>query len=170
MPKRAKSLADRFWSRVKKTEGCWLWTGHTVQGYGCVNSDGGRAGTNLRANRVAWILTFGAIPDGLHVLHKCDNKICVNPSHLELGTHAKNLRDAAERGLFTLDAQRRPGTQNGRAKITERDVKEIRAAYAVNAGSKYVKRGTCLALADKFGIDPEVVRRIAQRKLWKHIE
>lgn len=167
---RTTPLADRFWPRVNKTPSCWFWTGTQTLGYGYINSDGGRSGQNMRAHRVAWILTRGPIPKGMCVLHTCDQKLCVNPAHLELGSHAKNSRDAVLRGLINTRTQRRPGAQNGRAKITEADVRIIRAAYAERRSGKYVKRGTCQALADRFGIDPEVIRRIADRKLWAHVE
>jgi hypothetical protein len=161
-------LADRFWARVLKTDGCWLWTGHLVKGYGNL-SEGGRKGRHLYAHRVSWSLANGQIPAGMNVLHKCDNPKCVRPDHLELGSHAKNLRDAVDRGLINADTQRRTGVVNGRAKITEADVRRIREVYASNQGKRYVKRGTCIALANELEIDPEIVRRIAQRKLWKHI-
>jgi hypothetical protein len=80
-----------FWSRVTKTEGCWEWKGKSAPlGYGHVQK--------TYAHRRAWELHFGPIPDGLWVLHSCDNPICVNPSHLRLGTPVDNVRDRQERG------------------------------------------------------------------------
>ena len=143
--------------------------GHTTLGYGYINSDGGRNGRNLRVPRVVWELTKGPIPDGLCVMHRCDNKRCVNPDHLELGTIAQNTRDAVTRGQINLESQRRPGTQNGRAKISETDVRAIREEYERNMGAAYVKRGMATSLSKRFGLDPEVIRRIAKRKTWTHV-
>ena len=84
-----------FWNRVEKTEGCWLWRGsRTTAGYGNV-----RVGPkNKYAHRLAWELTNGAIPNGLHVCHRCDNPPCVRPDHLFLGTGKDNARDSMQKG------------------------------------------------------------------------
>lgn len=96
------ALADRFWSRVQKGEGCWLWGGSLkTNGYGQLNGPsqgGGRDGKNLLAHRVAWELVNGPIPDGLWVLHRCDNPPCVNPAHLFLGTVRDNVIDMWTKG------------------------------------------------------------------------
>ena len=77
------------------TSGCWLWTGAQVHGYaGIWLSTGGI----VRVHRLVWTLVHGTIPKGQFVLHKCDVRGCVNPSHLELGDNAKNLEDARLRG------------------------------------------------------------------------
>lgn len=82
-----------FWERVDKTSGCWLWTGakSTNGGYGYFIY--GRGGQKLRAHRVAWEMTHGPIPEGWVVMHLCDNPLCVNPDHLEVGTQADNVLD-----------------------------------------------------------------------------
>lgn len=84
-----------FWNRVKGTGHCWLWTGcRNDDGYGVVRFNGGMC----KAHVVAWFLTNGLIPDGLDVLHECDNPPCVNPDHLFLGTNADNCRDRQAKG------------------------------------------------------------------------
>lgn len=92
---------DRFWRRVKKhPNGCWNWIGKKLTtGYGVFKLGPKKHRKNIKAHRFSYELHFGPIPGGLLVLHKCDNKLCVNPEHLELGSHSKNLYDAYERGL-----------------------------------------------------------------------
>lgn len=91
-----KALTERFWAKVNKTDGCWLWTGCIWPGgYGRF-SVGRRK--RYRAHRIAWVLTHGSIPDELDALHKCDTPLCVRPDHLFLGTHDDNMKDCASKG------------------------------------------------------------------------
>jgi hypothetical protein len=96
--RKRKSLRERFEAKVGKPDknGCWPWTGAIIKklGYGEINSC---TGITLYARRVAWELTNGEIPDGLYVLHRCDNKWCVNPAHLFLGTAGDNARDMVKK-------------------------------------------------------------------------
>lgn len=101
-----KSIADRFWLKVKRTRGCWIWTGSVnAKGYGQM-SQGRRGLRPLQTHRVSWQLHYGQIPDGLLVLHSCDNPRCVRPDHLFLGTAADNTADmvAKERGRWQRNA------------------------------------------------------------------
>jgi hypothetical protein len=85
----------RFWSRVRKGDDCWEWLGRTsTNGYGAVWADK----RDRRAHRVAWELVNGPIPDGLYVCHHCDNKRCVRPDHLFIGTATDNMQDALRKG------------------------------------------------------------------------
>jgi hypothetical protein len=111
-------MPERFWNKVNKVEGtCWLWTGVSSSvGYGrfCWRE---RATSLIGAHRVSWMLTYGDIPDGLFVLHKCDVKLCVNPDHLWLGTNADNIRDAADKGLLS-GWSRRKGAKKHRGGLS----------------------------------------------------
>lgn len=111
-------LAERFWAKVQITPGCWEWTAslHT-QGYGQI----GVGRVPRLAHRVSYEMHNGPIPEGLVVRHKCDNKLCVNPDHLELGTHADNSRDAMERGRLPY------GERNPQTRLTAKQVEEIKA-------------------------------------------
>jgi hypothetical protein len=87
--------ASRFWARIQKTDGCWLWTGATLpNGYGHMNI----RSKHWFPHRYAWTLTNGPIPDGLWVLHRCDTPLCCRPDHLFLGTSYDNVQDMIAKG------------------------------------------------------------------------
>ena len=96
----------------------------------------------------------GEIPEGSHVLHKCDNNYCVNPDHLYLGNQVDNNRDRDNRGRHV--ALR--GADNGNSKLTEQAVREIR-----------IRRESSIRIAPEFNIDASVIRKIRRRELWAHV-
>jgi hypothetical protein len=94
---RPRPVADRFWEKVEKGDGCWTWVGtRTGRGYGTFRANDPRR--QEPAHRLSWEFVNGPIPDGLSVLHHCDNPPCVRPDHLFLGTRGDNNRDAAAKG------------------------------------------------------------------------
>lgn len=161
-------LEFRFWEKVEKRgpNECWWWRGaSSVKQYGHIGvkcPGGPVAGTYkiVKAHRVSWELHFGPIPNGLLVCHKCDNKKCVNPAHLYLGTVADNNRDARERGLWRPGRPTR-GEASARAKLTSKEVKSIK--IKLKAGHK--ARG----LARQFGVTESAIYMIKVGKNWAHI-
>lgn len=93
-----ESLRDRFWSKVKKSPGCWLWTANkNNKGYGTMTLGAANLGKGL-AHRISYALHYKEIPAGIEVMHHCDNPSCVKPTHLFLGTHAENMLDMRNKG------------------------------------------------------------------------
>lgn len=144
-----------FWKRVQKQEGCWLWTGHLIKhGYGRFNC----YGSQFSAHRISWELHFGVIPDGLFVLHKCDNPSCVRPEHLFVGTQADNVRDMTKKGR----AHKASGEDHASVKLTWKKVRSIRERYA--AGGISVRQ-----LAREHGLTNGAMWQAIREKTWKEI-
>lgn len=157
---RTKPVAERFWPKVRKTDGCWEWTaGVTHFGHGRIRlTIEPKRHANAMAHRVSYELHHGPIPAGKLVLHKCDNPKCVRPDHLELGDHTKNARDRSARGR---NADRR-GDRHPNAKATPSIVCKIRSAY----------RAECISqrsLAERYGMTQSWVSRIIKREAWRHL-
>lgn len=166
MAKPKTDPVGRFLSHVQFGPGCWVWQAHKhPNGYGNFVAEKG-IGTTL-AHRFSYQHYRGAIPAGMDVCHTCDNRACVRPSHLFAGTRAENMADCKlKRRHFhgpALSALVR-GEKNGHARLTERDVIEIRRLYQGG------RRGPTLhALASRFNISMTHVWSVANRYTWKHV-
>ena len=152
---------DRFWSFVGEP-GCWEWRGTKSHGYGYF----WYGDVNRRAHRLIWELLYGPIPDGMQVCHRCDNRACVRPDHLFLGTQSDNIQDSITKGRFSRNAgrpsERHRGEWNGNAKLTWDQAMEIRQRVDNGESGR--------ALAKEFGVAPTQISRIKNRQGWTHLE
>ena len=163
MPKPKVPLQQRFTANAKRGRGCWIWQGtKDSRGYGVLTIYERGIGKKLiKAHRLAWILFNGDIPKGTghhgtYVLHKCDNPSCVNPAHLFLGT-ARDNADDRDRKM-----RQSHGIGTNTAKLTDAKVRHIRAI-------KSFKYGEVTALADKYGVCIDAIRRVRTRRTWRHL-
>jgi hypothetical protein len=128
---RRSPIERRFWSYVVKGDGCWAWSGsRNEDGYGILSRPGRHTG-KVGAHRLSWEIHRGPVPDGLSVLHRCDNPQCTNPDHLFLGTQADNMQDCAAKKRLHIREQR--GERNAFTKLTNEDARAIRDRYAAGA-------------------------------------
>lgn len=146
----------RFWSKVivtNNSDDCWLWTKCTFEnGYGAFQFQK----KSMRSHRIAWIITFGEIPDGLCVCHKCDVRLCCNPAHLFLATSEENTQDKVNKGRQA----RNKGLKSGKsAKLNPSQVEEIR--------QRYTQGGiTQRELGIQYGVSQGQIYRIVRYQRW----
>ena len=155
---RGLSLEERlrFIGWEVDSRGCWNWRGAlNKKGYGALNF----RGSHILPHRAAYQVWIGPIPDQFVVMHSCDNPRCINPEHLSVGTTADNNQDRDQQGRFNA----LKGSKNGNAKLSENDVREIRARYC---------RGvtTYQSLADEFCVDQSLIARIIKTTAWTHVK
>jgi hypothetical protein len=147
---------DTFWTRIDKSGKCWVWQGaRCSKGYGSL----GFKRKIVSAHRLAYELTHGPIPTGMHVLHHCDNPPCCNPDHLWLGTNADNVADRHRKGRSNGGSG--PGELCGHAKLTSDVAKQIRELCASG-----VTQRKC---AKMFGVHFGTVNDLVLRKTWRHV-
>lgn len=154
-----RSVSERFWARVLKGDGCWIWQGPiNKSGYGA-HGKGARL-----AHRISWEMSTGQDPGSLFVCHRCDSPPCVRPDHLFLGTHLDNMRDmdakGRRRGTFQ-PGMNNAGESHGRAKLTDDAVRQIRGMYRAGV--------SCKDIAPLFGIASNTAYQVAARRKWAHV-
>lgn len=145
-----------FWSRVKRGNGCWVYSGNTTRdGYGRLRFHGKK----ILAHRLAYMFSFGNIPRNKLILHSCDNPPCVNPKHLFVGTQSDNMADMRQKG-------RRLGAYNGEinknSKLTGDIVSTIRRLF----GDGLMNQPQ---LANRYNVSQPAISAVILRKTWKHI-
>lgn len=163
----ALPLEQRFWEKVDRSGECWLWMGTRYKtGYGQIKVKD----KTLKAYRVAYELTYGPIPKGLMICHKCDNPPCVRPDHLFSGTGQENHDDQKTKGR-TLTGDRnwtrihpervRRGEKATKAKLTE---SQVRAIY-----SRILDGERPYSLAREYGVTYQTIYSIVVGKSWRHL-
>jgi hypothetical protein len=150
------TLEQRFWAKVEPMmddRGCWEWAGALDgPGYGRLKE---RSYKCVRASRLSWMIHFGPIPGDLFVCHRCDNRACVNPMHLYLGSRADNASDMTSR------FRQARGSRQGCSRLQEQDVLAIRESSA--AGVRQAE------LARHFGVSKGTIAFVVKRVTWRHV-
>jgi hypothetical protein len=153
---RKRPVQERFWEKVHKStdpSDCWTWlAGRNHWGYGTF----GINRHSFLAHRVAWEMKNGPIPLGVCVLHRCDNRPCLNPDHLFLGTQTENVRDMDEKG------RRKPprGERNASSRLKASDIPEIRLLYGKLSGPK---------TGERFGVSSSTIYKVWHGEKWQWV-
>lgn len=153
------SYTIRFFDKVDKSGDCWEWLAYkNRRGYGQFKLNGKME----RAHRVSWSFHNNAeIPEGMEVCHRCDNPSCVNPKHLFIGTHSKNIKDSFDKNRSTNE-----GESNPHNKLTRKDIVKLRKEY----GSKTFKRGEKMKFyehkAKFYGVSSTQIRQAISGRAW----
>lgn len=154
-----KANPEMVWSKVNKGDGCWLWTAaRNHLGYGQMRFARKPHSTFVRATAVTWELLVGPVPEGAHLLHRCDNPPCVNPAHLFIGTALDNTHDCINKGRFKF-LRPRPGVLNNKAKLTWDVVEQIRSDRAAGYSLSMLKR--------KYGVAGSTLREVYAGRNWR---
>ncbi len=157
---------NNFWKKVSKTDGCWDWTGYTFNGYGKVNINS----QVCNAHRISLIIC-GSIFEpskkelgakGEIIMHLCDNRGCVRPSHLKVTTQKENMQDARNKGRKWIGEA--AGSGNGRAKLNEKWVKWLKQLLSSGEEVDFP------SLAKKVGVDKTQLYLIKNNKSWTHVK
>lgn len=172
--RKAQPVEKRFWSKINKngSNGCWEWLDKVdFDGYGrfTVGSLVDNTKKCVRAHRFSYELSNGSIPKGLLVCHKCDNRKCVNPDHLFLGTQKDNVNDAIAKNRFVFNTKYLTpdkfcfysGERNPQAKLSNEDVVEIRNLSASGWSTK--------SLSHKFNVSTYTITEVVRKKRFRNV-
>ena len=140
------------------SEGCFEVTSHKTGSHGYPQMQYNRKPSPI--HRMVYEECFGTIPSGLVVRHKCDNKLCVNPEHLEIGTIKDNNQDAVKRGRNAF------GERNSQAKLTEKEVREIKNMFKTSV----VDKSLIIQLAKEYNVHINTLYDIYYNRTWKHVK
>ncbi len=133
---------------------CWNCISHSTDNHGYPKL--GRNGKTIRIARFMWENYFGSIPSSLCVLHHCDNRKCINPQHLFLGTTQENTQDR------NIKKRQAKGSKNGNSKLTEQDIAKIKRMFLEKKSFSEISR--------KMKISPAAISHIATGRTWKHMK
>jgi hypothetical protein len=134
---------------------CWDWSGTLSKaGYGKIKV----GDVHTTAHRISWAIHYGPVPEGMCVLHKCDNRCCVNPNHLMLGTIEDNNLDRVAKGRSAPLM----GSALPQAKLTDDQVRQIREMYRIGLSQSVI--------GAKFNMAQQSIQKITSRRLWKHVK
>lgn len=147
---------ERFWRFVEKTDQCWKWTGKKNNGYG-VLSKGAKFDGYFLAHRFSWEMhNAEKIPEGMVVMHSCDNPGCTNPAHLKIGTPKDNTKDMIEKGRKKTIASF--GLKNGQSVLSDEKVRFIRSSELSSA-----------SLAKDLKVSESCINGVRSGRTWSHV-
>jgi hypothetical protein len=159
MAYKARPVAERFWEKVDKSGDCWVWTASKQPaGYGKFVVTKGSSPVN--AHRLSYELEVGPIPNGMQILHRCDNPSCVRPSHLFPGTQSDNMQDMRAKGRWQYKPRNQTGERNPNSILSDAEVAAMLRDLA--------NGGRPVSVARKYGIEYRTLWAIRRRKAAAH--
>lgn len=150
---RKRHIEKCYEKNIIRKEGCWDWKKKSNRSNPYIEAK--RGGSKIPIHRFSWIKMNGSIPDGMCVLHICDNPRCSRPEHLFLGSNDDNIRDMIKKG------RNAKGSKHGCAKLNEEKVIEIKKLLSIGV--------TCSRIAKEYEMSSSTIKRIKNGKLWRHV-
>ena len=152
----------RFLEKVKESGSCWLWTGASrSNGYGNAWVGPRNNRKTISAHRLSWIIHHGPIQAGLYVCHTCDNRLCVNPDHLWLGTQSDNITDMYNKGRGDRTSKSR-GQSKHNARFTDEQIRDVRRVF--------LEGRTRAEIARQYGVTWRTVDLIVKGETWREVK